>query len=163
VCGSGSLSASYALISVMDFSQVRLGARIEFFEQLSGPDGGPSGYVGAAAKDEAFVGAGVPRQGDYVSVASLVGGRPDPAYRLMTGSVPFLPVAHVEHYLVAIGPDDEIPEWWGAGYRAPSSILVFRAQAIQDEAHGPTSLVRALEAQGWAVDPRLRDFSVGFR
>jgi len=144
----------------MDMSQVRLGARIEFYEQLGGPDGRPSDYVGAAIKDDAFAGAGVPRPGELVSVASLVGGMPAPAYRLMTGSLPFLPVVHVEHYLVPIGPDGEIPEWWAGGYLVPAAILVFRARAVQDETHGPMSLSRALEAQGWAVDPRVHDFSV---
>lgn len=145
----------------MNMSQVRLGARIQFYEQLSRGEDGPRGYVGAAIKDEAFAGSCVPRKGELVSVASLLGGATLLAPRLMPDSLPFLPVANVEHYLVPIGPDDEIPEWWGAGYRTPSSVLVFHARAVRDEAQGPTSLARALEAQGWAVDAQVHDFSVG--
>lgn len=58
----------------MDFSQVRLGVRIEFYEQLNGPEGGPNNYLGAAFKEDAFVGVGVPQQGDLVSIVSLAGG-----------------------------------------------------------------------------------------
>lgn len=147
----------------MDFSQVRLGARIQFYEQLGRGEDGPSGYIGAAIKDEAFVGSCVPRQGELVSVASLLGEVSLLSPRLMRGSLPFLPVASVEHYPVAIGQNDEIPEWWGNGYRTPSSVLVFHARAVQDEGEGPTSLAVALQDRGWAVDPKVHDFSMGFR
>jgi hypothetical protein len=147
----------------MEFSSVRLGARIEFYEDLEGPDRRPRNYVGAAFKDDAFAGAGVPSAGDRVSVVSLVGGMPGgPPAAVIAGGSPFLPVAYVEHYLIPVDEDGEVPTWWKPGFTTPSANPVFHVRARRDGGYGEKmTLTQSLAAQGWQVDRAVVEFEEG--
>lgn len=142
-------------MSTMNPNTVRVGARIEFWEVLDGPDG-PKNLIGAATKDAAFAAVDVPRVGDRVSVVSLAGATAaSPVNLLMRAPDPFLRVEGVEHYLMPVGENGEVPEWWEREFTTPSADLVFRAQAVR---HGGTSLVVALAGQGWNVDHALFEY-----
>lgn len=144
----------------MEFNNVWLGARIEFYEQLDGPDRKPTNYVGAAVKDDAFAGAALPRPGDRVSVVSLAGGiQSARAYLLNDGGLPFLPVAYIEHYLVPVNQNGEIPSWWWPGFRTPRSHLVFHARVTHEGNLDGMNLAQTLKEQGWTVDDKVSEFS----
>ena len=121
------------------------------FERLDGLQGRPSNYVGAVGKEDAFVAVEVPKQGEFVSIVSLAGGTSGVVARRLGRIPPFLPVAFVEHYLVAIGSDGEIPDWWNAGFRTPGVTVVFQVAAVDHGADETTETARAFESQGWTV------------
>jgi hypothetical protein len=135
----------------MDFSQVRLGARIEFYEELGRPDSRPLNYLAAATKNPAFVGAACPQAGDHVSAESLAGGEAAIYSMFITERSPDLPVVRVEHDLVPLDGNDEIPSWWDPKWSSPSVTLVFHVEARRDEDFRQGAFAEALRRQGWGV------------
>ena len=75
------------------------------------------------------------------------------SYRLRRVRAPFLPVAYVEHHLVPLTTDEEIPGWWELKWRSPSAALVFHTVADSDEDFREGARAQALTELGWSVLP----------
>ena len=134
-----------------------LGVRIEFYERVE-HDTDPTGYVGAALGEDAFVAAAAPRAGEKLALASITGGGPGVSLAGLLGpwfGGPFLRVAATEHYIVGRTAEGGRPGWWATSWTTPSVHLVVHCQAV----HGADAqaLAAALEDRGWTVDPQLSE------